>query len=80
MTIVILIYILLLIGFFSASALIFRHLVKYGYLSPRFKIVVMIFGILSSIIIIFSIYLMLSMNDEVKDSPASYDYSSDLNF
>jgi len=80
MTIVILIYILLLIGFFLASGLIFRHLVKYGYLSPSFKIVVMIFGILSAIIIIFSIYLTLSIDNGTEDSPANYNYSSDLNF
>jgi len=55
MAIVLTIYIVLLVIFLVMCALIFRHTVKFGYLSPRFKTVVTIFGILALGIIIFSL-------------------------
>jgi len=80
MAIIILIYILLLIGFFAASAFIFRHLVKYGYLSKKFRIVVIVFGILSAVTIAFSIYLISSTRSNINGSTPSYNNSSGLNF
>jgi hypothetical protein len=62
MTIVILIYILLLIVFLAISSLVLRHAVKFGYLSPSFKIVIIIFGVMALCVIIFSIYLMFQVN------------------
>jgi len=82
MVIIILSYILLLLGFFAASGFIFRQLVQYGYLSPRFKIVVIIFSILSVATIIFSIFLILSLNNPNGTTPDKPDYGNngDLNF
>jgi len=57
MGLVLAIYIVLLIIFLAICALIFRHTIKYGYLSPKFKMVVVVFGIIALIVIIFSIYL-----------------------
>jgi len=58
MTTVIVIYIALLLVFFFVSSLIFRHTMKYSYLSPRFRTVVTIFGLLSACVIAFSLYLL----------------------
>lgn len=51
-------YILLLIGFLVLSGLILRYLFKFGHLAPRFKWVVILFGTLAIIAIIFSVYLL----------------------
>jgi hypothetical protein len=86
MTIIVLVYILLLIVFLVISSLILRHTVKFGYLSPSFKIVVAIFGVLALCVIVFSIYLMFQIN---KPASSSYEYpitptqpavTGDLNF
>ena len=84
MYIVIAIYAVLLIVFLVISGLIFRHTVKFGYLSPRFKKVVSVFGILALIITIFSIYLIISLFRSPSSAP-SYSYPSvstpsDINF
>ncbi len=84
MTIIILLYILLLIGFISASAFIFRHMVKYGHLSPRFKTVIGFYGVISIIVIIFSIFL-ISSSETGSSNDYNNDYSNssssnDLNF
>ena len=71
MTIIILFYVLLLIVFLVVSSLVLRHAVKFGYLSPRFKIIVISFGILAFCVIIFSVYLMLQIGES--DS-GGYDY------
>jgi hypothetical protein len=85
MTIVILIYILLLIVFLAISSLVLRHAVKFGYLSPGFKIVIIIFGVMALCVIIFSIYL-ISQVDKTHDGyeyynpPAESTSAGDLNF
>ena len=60
------------------SGLILRHALRFGYLSPRFKIVVMVFGVLSLIIIIFSLYLMGGAGGG--EIPSSGGSSGDFNF
>ena len=84
MYIVIGIYAVLLIVFLVVSGLIFRHTVKFGYLSPRFKTIASVFGVLALIIIIFSIYLVIKL---FRAPPSAYPYSfpstsypSDINF
>lgn len=86
MSVIILIYILLLIVFLVVSSLILRHTVKFGYLSPRFKTVAIIFGILALFVIILSIYLMSQIG---RPSSGEYEYynnnaesvsTGDLNF
>ena len=86
MTTIILIYILLLIIFLIVSSLVLRHAVKFGYLSPGFKTIIIVFGVLAFCVIVFSIYLMLQVG---KPTGGGYDYSNtytepastgDLNF
>ncbi len=86
MTLIILIYVLLLIVFLVVSSLVLRHAVKFGYLSPGFKTIVVEFGILAFCVIIFSVYLMLQIGEP---SGGGYDYidtytestsTGDLNF
>ena len=83
MTIAIAIYVILLIIFLAISSLVFRQAVKSGYLAPKFKIVVTIFGILSFSIIVFSVYLLTQLggtgSPDYPDSPSS-GYSDGLNF
>lgn len=58
MTVVISIYIFFLVAFLIVSSLLFRHAIKFGYLSPTFRIVVGIFAVLSLAVISFSVYLI----------------------
>ena len=74
MGLVLAIYIILLIIFLMACALIFRHTVKFGYLSPKFKIIVTVFGIIALIVIIFSLYLVTNLFRT--PSAPSYSYPS----
>ena len=62
MTLVVIIYIILLIIFLIVSGLIFRHTIKFSYLSSKFKIVASTFGLIAFIIIIFSFYLILQIS------------------
>ena len=70
MALVLIIYIILLAIFLVMCALIFRHTVKYGYLSPRFRVIVTVFGILALGIIIFSLYLVFQLFQD--GSPSSF--------
>lgn len=58
----IIMYAILLVIFLIISALILRHTVKFSYLSPRFKTVVSIFGLLALIVIIFTLYLVFLLS------------------
>ena len=86
MTFIIFIYILLLIVFLIISSLVLRHSVKFGYLSPKFKIVVGVFGVLALAVIIFSIYLMFQVGGtgnggyEYYDTGGGSTSTGDLNF
>ncbi len=83
MGIVLAVYIILLIGFLVISALILRHAVKYSYLSPKFKTVVSVFGILALAGVILSLYLVIQLFRAPSDSPYSYppvDAPADINF
>ena len=71
MTLSIVIYIFLLIVFLGISGLIIRHTIKFGYLSPDFKKVVIVFGVLSIIVIIYSIYVLTLFG---KPAESGYDY------
>jgi hypothetical protein len=73
MTLTILTYIILLIIFLIISGLIFRHAIKFGYLAPRFRFVVGIFGLISLVVIIFSFYLLFVMG---RDSSTSTYFDS----
>lgn len=64
MTTTIVFYILLLLIFLIISSLIFRHTVKFSYLSPRFKYIVGVFGLIALGVIIFSIYLLFQIGGE----------------
>lgn len=59
--IVAVIYIILLLIFLVISGLILRYTIKFSYLSPRFKKVIWIFGILSFFIILFSAYRLITL-------------------
>jgi len=62
-SIVTIVYIVLLVFFLLASAMIFRHTLKFSYLSPRFKTIVMTFGIIALVVIIYTIYLVISLRN-----------------
>lgn len=77
------IYIVLLIVFLAACAMVFRHTIKFGYLSPKFKIIVTVFGVIALIVIIFSFYWAI----QLFGAPSYPSYSipsvgspSDINF
>lgn len=57
-----LIYTLLLIGFLALSGLILRYVIRFSHLAPRFKWVVVLFGTLAFITIIFSVYLITQLD------------------
>lgn len=84
MSLVLIIYIILLLVFLVVCALIFRHTAKYGYLSPKFKTVVSVFGILALIGVILSLYLVISLFNTSSGSSSSYSPTvitpSDINF
>lgn len=65
------VYVALLIIFFVTSALIVRHTFKYSYLSYRFKKVVVAFGVISFIVILFSLYLMILLLTHSSGAPSS---------
>ncbi|MCK5608475.1 hypothetical protein KAR91_41725 [Candidatus Pacearchaeota archaeon] len=82
---VLFVYIVLMIIFLVASALIIRHAITYGYLSSRFKKVVAVFTIVSIGVIIFSIYLIIKLFDTPSSSspystPSTPSSSSEINF
>ncbi len=75
-----------MLGFMATSALIFRHTIKFSYLSPRFKTVVAVFSGVAVVVIIFSLFLIISLFSG-GSTPTSSDYtpetstsSSDINF
>lgn len=85
MTLVIVITIGLLLIFGLFAAFIFRHVLRYGYLSPNFKIVVSIFGLMALAVIVFSFYLLtqlyrLQNPDSGSFFPSPSDASNNLNF
>lgn len=81
-------YILLLIVFLIISGLILRHTIKFNYLSPRFKYIVGVFGIIAVTVIIFSVYLLFKMEsgstthyyETVPSSSTPSSGSGNLNF
>ena len=85
MSFVLVLYIILLLIFLVVCALIFRHTVKYGYLSPKFKTVVSVFAILALLGVILSLYLIISLFRTSSGSSYSYPTPtvitpSDINF
>lgn len=55
------IYGILIVIFMVTSVLIVRHMVKFSYLSQRFRSVVFGFGIVSVIVIVFSLFLVFNL-------------------
>lgn len=88
MTVAIIIYFIVLIGFLVTGGLIVRHSIKFNYLSARFKTVVISFATIALTIIIFSIFLMFQGNkssdntyyEPYTESSSSSTSSGDLNF
>jgi len=90
MTTAIVFYILLLLVFLIISSLIFRHTIKFSYLSPRFRYIVGVFAAVSFVIIIFSVYLLFQIDGgsstgsfkepTSSSSSGSSSGSGDLNF
>jgi amino acid transporter len=83
MTTAIVLYILLLFIFLVISSLIFRHAIKFSYLSPRFKYIVGIFAVITFAVIVFSIYLLLRTggpSTDFYDSGSVPSSSGGLNF
>lgn len=80
--IILVLYIFLLLIFLISSALIFRHAHKYSYLSPRFKTIVSVFGILALTVIIFSLVLLFKFfgSPSVIPIPSSGSSSGGINF
>lgn len=68
--VVIIVYIVLLVFFLLASAMIFRHTLKFSYLRPRFKTIVLTFGIIALAVIIYTIYLVISLYNQQSSPPA----------
>ncbi|MFH1012484.1 MAG: hypothetical protein V1760_01930 [Candidatus Peregrinibacteria bacterium] len=54
-------YIVLLVIVGIYAGLISRHLSKYGFFSPKFKIVAIIFGAMGMAVILFSLYMLLQL-------------------
>lgn len=82
-TLLTVIYAILIIAFLVASALILRHTVKFSYLSPRFKTIVSIFGLLALVVIVFSLYLVILSNRSASSSFSDFTPStpsSGINF
>lgn len=83
MGIVFAIYIILLTAFLVSCALIFRHTVKFGYLSPKFRTIVTLFAVIALIVVFFSFFLIF----QLLKTPSSNSYSiptvspsSEINF
>lgn len=82
------IYIILMIIFLATSALIFRHTIKFSYLSPRFKTIIAVFAGIAVVVIIFSLFLVIRLvSSDSSSSSSSSNYtpsvntsSSDINF
>jgi hypothetical protein len=74
-------YVILLIIFLVMSSLIFRHAVKYGYLSPRFKTLVVLFGAVSLITIVLTFYFLIKLfGAPSTPSFPTFSTGSELNF
>lgn len=76
MTTAIIFYILSLLLFLIISSLIFRHTVKFSYLSPRFKYIVGFFAIIALVVILFSITLLFRIG---KGSQTDFHDSGNIN-
>lgn len=81
---VLMIYLASLLIFFIVGTLIIRHTVKYSYLSPRFKNVVLVFGLVAGVTILFSMFMMyqlLSYSGGSRSAAEPYSpSSSQINF
>lgn len=79
---VITIYVLLLIVFVVISGLIFRHTLKFSYLSPKFKYIVALFAFISLALIILSVYLIFQVDggSNTLDTNTPSSSSGELNF
>ena len=73
MGIILAVYIVLMVIFLVMSALIVRHTVKYGYLSQKFKTIVTVFGLIALGVIIFSLYMVISLFGGSSPSSSSPD-------
>jgi len=67
-TIVLIIYGILMAGFLFGAAWALRHTLRFSYISSNFKKTAWVFGIVAVVIIIFSIYLLISY---YRSSPSS---------
>jgi len=72
MVLIVLIYIVLLIIFFTLSGIIVRHTIKYGYLAPTFKFLVGVFLVFSVLLIGASAYFLFTARDSSNLSTPNY--------
>ncbi|QQR83226.1 hypothetical protein IPJ72_05500 [Candidatus Peregrinibacteria bacterium] len=61
MQIIYVIYVALIATFVFTTSLIIRHMVRFSYLSNRFRKVVLGFVVLAAIVIVFSLYLVFNL-------------------
>ncbi|MBN1258578.1 hypothetical protein JXA05_02375 [Candidatus Peregrinibacteria bacterium] len=80
MSFLIILYLILLAVFLFISALVVRHGMKYGYLSPRFRIVLFVFGFLAVLVILLSLYFLILLSSEKEPSVKPPSFSGELNF
>jgi len=76
------IYVVLLLIFIAISGLIFRHTLKFSYLSPKFRYIVVLFAFISLALIILSVYLLSQVDNSSNSTPINNtpSTSGELNF
>lgn len=83
MGIVITLFTFLFIAFLIGSGLIVRHTLKFGYLNPKFRLVTVIYIVLSLLVILLGIYLLTQAGaapSPAPYTPGSSNSSTELNF
>lgn len=81
--VVIVLYIILLAVFALFASFIIRHIGRYHYLSPHFRVIAAIFGVIAALIIGFSLYLIMQLHfgaPGVTRPPKGDSSSSNINF
>ena len=80
--IILVLYFIFLAIFVIISVFIFRYIVKFSYLSPRFTSIVFVFAGLALMIIIFSLYILFvgMANGDQTLSPGTPKSSNGLSF
>lgn len=85
MPILIFLYVLLLLIFLIITVFVFRYIVKFSYLSPRFTNIVFIFAGIALLVIALSAYFLFkglssSSSSTTPHTPSSSSSSGGLSF